>query len=568
MHSDTSIVGFVDDDPALRGRSVRGVRVLGNTDDLERDLRTHDDRPDPDRAAERVARGHAGDRRTRARDRRAGEGPAPCDGRRSAGRCCAASATSTSPTCSAASTRRSTRTRSPDYLEGATVLVTGAGGSIGSEIARQVARFKPGAAPAPRPRREPAARDGQSTTSPTPSRSSPTSATGRDCGRSSSATDPTSSSTRPRTSTCRSSSVTRSKRRTRTCSARGGSRGSRPSSGAGGFVHISTDKAADPCFGHGCDEARGRARRVPSRQASTSSPSSAVRFGNVLGSRGSVVPTFLRQILEGGPVTVTDPEMTRYFMTIPEAVSLVLQAGAMADAGKVFLLDMGKPVSIIELARQMIRLVRTPARRGRRDRDHRHAGRASGSTSSCTTTPRSSNRRGTRRSGAFSRTSTPDPPTLFFFLELLASEVRGDVRRSAGRRRCSRSCSGDAASTCQLDSSKCRAHDEPVADASHAPTRPTRRARRATPARRTAATERPARQAAGAARRAGRRSRPRLPFARPARPPLERVVAPAEALVRLRHAHQRPARRPSSRTASPNGSASRTSSRSVRARPA
>ncbi len=125
--------------------------------------------------------------------------------------------------------------------------------------------------------------------------------------------------------------------------------------GCVGLVHVSTDKAAHPCSVMGATK-RVAEQIVFEMGRRYDRPFVAVRFGNVLGSRGSVVPTFLHQILDGGPVTVTSPDMTRYFMTIPEAVSLVLQSGSMAGQRKVFLLDMGEPVSILDLARQMIRL--------------------------------------------------------------------------------------------------------------------------------------------------------------------------------------------------------------------
>lgn len=121
------------------------------------------------------------------------------------------------------------------------------------------------------------------------------------------------------------------------------------------FIYISTDKAVNPSSVMGASKRIGEIW-LDIKQQESRTRFTSVRFGNVVGSRGSVVPLFSRQIEQGGPVTITDPRMTRYFMSIPEAATLIIQAGAFAKGGEIYMLDMGQPIRIVDLARKMIRL--------------------------------------------------------------------------------------------------------------------------------------------------------------------------------------------------------------------
>ena len=170
--------------------------------------------------------------------------------------------------------------------------------------------------------------------------------------------------------------------------------------GAERFVLVSTDKAVSPATVMGASKALAEWAVEAAQNRWKGTRFASVRFGNVLGSSGSVVPIFRRQIAQGGPVTVTDEKMTRYFMTIPEAVQLIIRSGELSTGGEVFVLEMGDPVKIIELAGNMIRLAGLEPEVDIGDRDRGPAARARRSTRSSSTPASGRRPRRQRRSCA------------------------------------------------------------------------------------------------------------------------------------------------------------------------
>lgn len=357
-HLNIRPVGFVDDDPAKRGRLVAGLRVLGTTTDLARIAAEREARL----ALVTIASGSAG------------------QVRRIVSLCEAAGLeTRTLPGLLDLLERRVNVSRVRDVVVGdllrrppveldlgaisddlsaQVVAITGAGGSIGSELSRQVLAFNPQALVLIE-RAEPALFAVHTELGGLGGATRLVPCVGDVC-------DPT-----------RMRAILAEHRPTVVLHAAahkhvplmeanpgealknnvGGTRvvaDLAAELGVAKFVLISTDKAVNP------SSVMGATKRLAELYVqSLDAPRTrflAVRFGNVLGSAGSVVPTFARQIARGGPVTVTHPDMRRYFMTIPEACQLVLQAAAMGRGGEVFLLDMGEPVRVVDLARDMIRL--------------------------------------------------------------------------------------------------------------------------------------------------------------------------------------------------------------------
>jgi FlaA1/EpsC-like NDP-sugar epimerase len=355
-------IGLIDDDPRKKNLRIHGVRVLGTTEDLRHILR--DNRPDEVILAIPSASGQMRQRIVNVTR----EGNVPV--KTLPGLYELISGESDLATQIRPVQVEDVLGREPievdlettaSYLKDATVLVTGAGGSIGSELCRQIARVRPqrlvlvdqGETPLFEIERELVDDRGFAAAIPVLAdcKSSTKMRQVLDRYRPDVVFHAAAYKHVPLMEANPLESVRNNALATRVMAE------AAVEFGAERFVLISTDKAVNPKTVMGqskalCEwivEAYGARDDVATRFV-------AVRFGNVLGSSGSVIPIFRKQIAKGGPVTVTHPEMTRYFMTIPEAASLVVQAGSIGGRGDVFVLDMGEPVRILDLAMQMIRL--------------------------------------------------------------------------------------------------------------------------------------------------------------------------------------------------------------------
>ncbi len=356
-------VGFVDDDPAKRGLRIDGVRVRGTTEDLPRIL----DEAEPDEVIIAIPSAPGSLRKTVVRACRERGIPVR-----------------TLPTVfellqSDANPVRQVRDvqvedvlgREPvrmeldlvgAYLAGQTVLVTGAGGSIGSELCRQIARVGPARLIALDHAEDnlfAILRELEEERHVSPAVLAGVLA---DCKEEERMRE-VFAEYRPTTvfhaaaykhvglmETNPVEAIRNNSIATRVMATIAGQ------SRVAAFVLVSTDKAVTPATVMGASKALAEFAIEAAQSRFPATHFMAVRFGNVLGSSGSVVPIFRRQIARGGPVTVTDERMTRYFMTIPEAVQLVIRSGSLGGGGEIFVLEMGEPVSILQLARDMIEL--------------------------------------------------------------------------------------------------------------------------------------------------------------------------------------------------------------------
>ncbi|MBZ0112984.1 MAG: polysaccharide biosynthesis protein, partial [Thermoanaerobaculia bacterium] len=357
--TDLEVIGFVDDDPRKKGSVIYGTKVLGSTDELEKLVADHK----VDRAV--ITMAHAPREVLSgllATFRRLGVSvqimPALyeiLEGRVNVSRFREVQIEDLLGRDAVKLDEREIRT----FLTGSTVMVTGAGGSIGSELARQLARFSPGRLVLVE-RAEGALfeidRELRALWPELEIRAVVTDITDDDSVRAMLALHSPQvilhAAAHKHVSLMEQNPVEAIRNNSLGSYRLGQLAGE---AGVETFVMISTDKAVRPTSVMGASKRlaeillQGLEGKYPTRF-------STVRFGNVLGSSGSVIPIFREQIQHGGPVTVTDPEMVRYFMTIPEASQLVLQAAAMGSGGEIFLLDMGEPVRIVDLAREMIRL--------------------------------------------------------------------------------------------------------------------------------------------------------------------------------------------------------------------